>query len=393
MSTPSDVLSAQARGKVLVADDDPHVRGVLVAILRRKGFEVVAVESVEDAIDAVGHGSFDAVVSDIRMGPTAEEGIALLKAVRETDLDLPVILVTGLPTAETAIRALRYGALNYLQKPVPAAVLSDEVTRAVHLYRIAQLRRQSHGELGMSPSIPDRAGLEISLDRALATLHMAYQPVVRWSDRSVFAFEALVRSKESTLPHPGALIEAAERLDRLPDLGRRIRGLAPLPLPQAAEHVQLLVNLHTNDLLDEALYDPACALAQHAPRVILEITERARLETIGDPRPRIARLRELGYRIAIDDIGAGYSGLTSFVTLAPDLLKVDMSLVRDVETSPIKQRLVKALVDLCADLEIPLVAEGVETIPERDCLIWLGCDLFQGYLFARPGAPFAVPTF
>lgn len=380
-------------GRVLVADDDPHVRKVLMRSLSKAGFEVMGAENVEQAIETIEGETFDAVVSDIRMGPTHDEGIALLKAVRENDLDLPVILVTGLPTAQTAIRALRYGALNYLEKPVEGKVLTAEVTRAVHLYRIAQLRRQSHGELGLSPSIPDRAGLEISLDRGLESLFMVYQAVVRWSDHSIYGYEALVRSKEPSLPHPGALIDAAERLQRLPELGCRIRDAAVEPLPRAPAAANLLVNLHPKDLLDEALYDPNSPLAMNAERVILEITERARLETIGDPRPRIRRLRELGYRIAIDDIGAGYSGLTSFVTLAPDLLKVDMSLVRDVHTSPIKQRLVKALVDLCNDLKTPLVAEGVETIEERDCLLGLGCDLFQGYLFAKPNLPFTAPTF
>ena len=134
------------------------------------------------------------------------------------------------------------------------------------------------------------------------------------------------------------------------------------------------------------------ALVTSRPRRV-EITERARLEQVGDPLPRVTRLRELGFRIAIDDIGAGYSGLTSFVTLEPDLLKLDMSLVRDVHDSPIKQRLVTAMVDLCADLGTPLVAEGVETIEERDCLVGLGCDIFQGYLFAKPAAPFIAPTF
>jgi EAL domain-containing protein (putative c-di-GMP-specific phosphodiesterase class I) len=151
--------------------------------------------------------------------------------------------------------------------------------------------------------------------------------------------------------------------------------------------------LHTEDLLDETLFDPERMLARNAHRVILEITERAKLEKIGNVQHRIARLRELGFRIAIDDIGAGYSGLNSFAMIQPDIVKLDITLVRGVEADAVKRKLVRVLTDLCHDLNIVVVAEGVETIPERDTLVELGCDLFQGYLFARPGTPFPEPRF
>lgn len=369
------------------------VRTVLARGLRRAGFEVLEARDETEAHKALEECDFDAVVSDISMGAREDEGIDVLRDVRRADLDLPVILVTGRPTAETAIRALRAGALNYLEKPVGLKDLAEEVGRAVRLYRIARLRRDSQGELGLAQGIPDRAGLEIALDRALEKLFMVYQPVVRWSDQSIFGYEALVRSEERALPHPGAIIDAADRLGRLHELGRRIRDHAVRPIETMPNNAFLLVNLHTQDLLDTALYERGGALAQYADRVIMEITERARLETVGDPRPRVNRLRDIGYRIAIDDIGAGYNGLTSFAILQPELLKVDMSLVREVHEQPVKQRLVRALVDLCRDLGVPLVAEGVETIAERDCLVEMGCDLFQGYLFAKPDRPFPTPKF
>ncbi|MCA9553192.1 MAG: EAL domain-containing protein [Myxococcales bacterium] len=383
-----DIRAGQP-GRVLVVDDDAQVRQVLCRVLQRSGLQVMPAESGTEAIAILEHEPVDAVVSDINM--PGYDGITLLREIRRTNLDLPVILITGLPTADTAIHALQYGALNYLSKPIDNTTLVSEVRRAVQLFRIAELRRASSQELGMAVGVPDLAGLEVSFDSALKELFMVYQPVVRWSDRSVYGYETLVRSAEPSLPHPGALLDAAERLGRLFELSRRIRDLAVAPL--ASNDALLLLNLHTRDLLDPELYEASAPMARYADRVILEITERARLEDVGDPRPRVASLRSLGYRIAIDDIGAGYSGLTSFATLAPDLLKIDMSLVRQVHASPIKQRLVSALVNLCNDLAIPLVAEGVEDTAERDALLELGLDLFQGYWFARPGAPFPVPRF
>jgi EAL domain-containing protein (putative c-di-GMP-specific phosphodiesterase class I) len=96
----------------------------------------------------------------------------------------------------------------------------------------------------------------------------------------------------------------------------------------------------------------------------------------------------MGYRLAVDDLGAGYAGLTSFALLRPDVVKLDMSLVRGVDANPIKQTLVGTMAGLASEMGMRVVVEGVETIAERDTLIELGCDLFQGYLFARPTAEF-----
>jgi EAL domain-containing protein (putative c-di-GMP-specific phosphodiesterase class I) len=172
-----------------------------------------------------------------------------------------------------------------------------------------------------------------------------------------------------------------------------IRKRVVEPLPQAEPHVSLFVNLHARELLDDTLFDRATGLAEAAPRVIIEITERAHLDTVPDAESRIGRLRAMGFRIAIDDIGAGYSGLNSFTMLRPDLVKLDMALVRGIDTDPVKRRLAGLLVQLCQDLGIGVVGECVETVAERETLTDLGCDLLQGWLFGRPSAPFLSPAF
>ncbi len=105
----------------------------------------------------------------------------------------------------------------------------------------------------------------------------------------------------------------------------------------------------------------------------------------------IAELRGLGFRIAIDDLGAGYAGLTSFATLEPEFVKLDMSLIRGVDKNPVKEKLVRSMTTLCKDLGMSVVAEGIETIEEREALVHAGVDLLQGYLLAKPGKPF--PSF
>jgi EAL domain-containing protein (putative c-di-GMP-specific phosphodiesterase class I)/CheY-like chemotaxis protein len=377
--------------RVLVVDDDERIRRAFRRILSTSGYEVELASDGTDALTLLRARDFDVVVSDIGMPKL--DGLALLRAIRESHLDVPLVVVTGAPSMNNAIDALRYGAVGYLRKPVERDGLLSEVARAVKLHAVARVRRHAQTVLGLgSGELADPAALEVRFDKALAQLFMVYQPIVSWSMQAVYGYEALVRSGEPTLPHPGALFDTAERLDRIHQLGRTIRASASGCLANNADTV-LFVNLHTRDLTDESLFDPEGPLSPFASRIVLEITERAQLEQVPDVRSRILRLRALGFRIAVDDLGAGYSGLTSFATLEPEVVKLDMSLVRDVDKSPKKRKLIAAMVTVCRDLDTLVVAEGVETAAERDTLVELGCDLFQGYFFGRPDRRLLGVTF
>jgi EAL domain-containing protein (putative c-di-GMP-specific phosphodiesterase class I)/ActR/RegA family two-component response regulator len=380
----------EARGTVLLVDDNHQILRAHERVLVRAGYAVQTASDGLLAIEKVKGGRVDAIVSDIVM-PNMD-GIALLRAVREGDLDLPVILLTGAPKVETAVLAIQHGALRYLIKPVPPNVLEREVQYAVRLYEWAKLRRAAQAHIGGDPlQAGDRAGVAASFGRALAGMWMAYQPIVSWSKRAVIGYEALMRTTEESLPVPGAILRASERLDRCVDVGRTVRGLvgATLATMQGSlESLDVFVNLHVRDLLDESLYDPDGPLSPYARRIVLEVTERAALDEIGNVGDCVKRLRALGFRIAIDDLGAGYSSLTSLAQLQPDVVKLDMSLVRDVPREAIKQKLVALFATLSKDMGILLISEGVETAAERDTLVALGCDVFQGYLFARPARGF-----
>jgi EAL domain-containing protein (putative c-di-GMP-specific phosphodiesterase class I) len=224
----------------------------------------------------------------------------------------------------------------------------------------------------------------VRFENALSHLYFVYQPIIRWSTRSVMGYETFVRSSEPSLADSQALFDAADRLGRLHDLGRAIRADCVEPVAKGAREPLLFVNLHELDLLDETLYARNTALSAVADRVILEISERARLETVSDVPRRIRDLRTRGFRIAIDDVGAGYAGLTGFAMLEPDIVKFDVGLVRDVDHALGKRRLMRSIITICRELGIQVIAEGVETRAELETLVDLGCDTLQGYLFARP---------
>jgi EAL domain-containing protein (putative c-di-GMP-specific phosphodiesterase class I) len=280
---------------------------------------------------------------------------------------------------------VEYGAFRYFLKPVSFDRLAEAVGQAAWVCHMARLRRQTHVYL-QRVGLPqrDRATLEAQFEQALALLWMAFQPIVQWSERRVIAYEALVRSASGDFSQPGTLLDAAERLGRLDDLGRAIRGSVAEVVRKVPKQVDFFVNLHSQDLLDESLFSPASPLSAVASRVVLEITERASLDDIADVRERAARLRSLGFRIAVDDLGAGYAGLNSFAQLQPEVVKLDIALVRDVHLEPTKRALAESMTSLCRQMHVLVVAEGVECEGERDALLAAGCSLFQGFLFGRP---------
>ncbi len=382
-------LSRVLQTRILLVDDDPAVLRVTAWRLERMGHLVVACASGSTALKALGKQVFDVMLSDIQMPGIS--GLKLLRAVREHDLDLPVVLVTGNPDVTSAAEAVEYGAFRYLIKPVPFEELRAVVERAAGIGQLARSKREYVDAFGSANfRVGDRAGVDATLDRALRSLSIAYQPIVRATDSSVFAFEALMRVEEPLLPHPGAVLGAAERAGRLHDVGRAVREAVASSAQGVTDGWLFFVNLHPEELRDSALYDVDAAFTGLAARVVLEVTERMSLDHISDAQERVARLRGLGFRLALDDLGAGYAGLTSFTQLEPEFVKLDMSLVRDVHKNSTKRKIIRSMVQLCHDMGKQIIAEGVETIDERDSLIELGCDLLQGYLFAKPGAP--LPT-
>lgn len=375
-----------ARARLLVVDDEPEFLRTMTRTFAAWGYEVMTAKTGSEAISSVIGNAFDAIVCDILMPQM--DGIQLLREVKSHDPQVPVVLITAEPALDTAVRAVESGAFRYLRKDVALDELRQVLDKAVRTSRLARLEKQAGRFFSDSEamgSLP--VGLEASFEQAMQSLWVAYQPIVNYSKQTIFGYEALLRSDEPKLPHPGAVLQAAEQLDSLNTLGRKIRERAALDMQNHVNQALLFINLHVADLLDPTLYEPDAPLSNIADRVVLEITERASLDKVPDALDRVAALRKMGYWIAVDDLGAGYAGLSSFALLEPEIVKLDMSLVRGVHESPTKQKLVRTMTALSQDMGMLVVAEGVETADERNALQSLGCDLLQGFLFARPAWP------
>lgn len=383
-------LQSESPIRLLLVDDEPAIARGLGRLLADAGHQVTTAGDGAEAFKLVESTRFDVIVSDIRM--PGMDGLGLLRAIRGRDLDVPVVFMTGSPELETAIQAVEHGAFRYLLKPFDGKELVALVARAGRLHRMVQLSRQAAEALAGNLA-GDRKGLESRFTSAMEGMRMAMQPILSWRTRTIFGYEALLRTSEPTLQNPVDFVDAAVRLDRTTELGRKIRRKVADQLAHAPASVNMFVNLHPSDLVDDELCASDGALTRFAPRVVLEVTERAALDHVVGIPAALLRLRGLGYRIALDDLGAGYAGLSSFAQLEPEIVKVDMSLVRGIHESPVKQMLFRSFTNLCREMNTEIVAEGIELAEERECLTTLGGDLYQGFLFARPGQGFPLPVY
>lgn len=378
-----DERDITARPKASNDDDEACVLIVtdvaaegLARELESRKFVTTVVTDGAQAIDSLVRNRFELLFIDAEL--PGLESSDLVSVVRAYDLQVAIVLFSSRPPPKEP------GTLEYLRKPVSSTAV-DALLARIKAKRLA--RRTQRAEFVPEP--PSSGAVRTAnFLRALDKLWIAFQPIVSDEGRTVFGYEALMRSHEPTMRSPLEILEAAEKLDRLPELGRRVHSLAAAAFSMAPEDTTLFVKLHANDVLDPGLYDNTSPLAAVADRVVLELTERATLEHVGELRPRLSVLRYRGFRVAIDDLGAGYAGMASFASVEPEFVKLDMSLTRNIHASLVRTRLVKSMLDVCRDLKIRVVAEGIETKEELDALVKLDCELFQGYLFARPGTSF-----
>lgn len=385
---PADTDEVVEQCKVLFVDDEPAVTNSVRRVLRGEPYEVLTANSVQYALSIMENTVIDIVVSDEKMPGIS--GSEFLTIVRLRYPDVVRIILTGEASLEAAVDAINNASIfRFMRKPCKASELKACLKSAVQAVVERRWMRDSAEYAAIEAlSEKERREKEARFNRALDQLWVAMQPIVSVRDHTVYGYEALVRTDEPSVPHPGIFFGLAEELGRTAELDRRIRAEIPALAVNAPPGTVFFVNLAPSSLTDDDLYSKDAPLSRIAGQVVLEITERSSLDHVDRLQERMARLRSLGFRIAVDDLGSGYSGLTSFTTLNPDIVKFDMDLVRDIHRSPTKAKLLQSLSAVCRELGVVSVAEGIETDEELSHLLGLNCALFQGFLFSRPGRPY-----
>lgn len=218
---------------------------------------------------------------------------------------------------------------------------------------------------------------------------MAFQPIVDVKAGNVVAYEALARGPKGE-PSSYVLDQTLHNNRYATDQRCREKAIAvSASLGILATEADLSINFYPN-----AVYQPKQCLVRtfnaarsvNFPlnRVIFEITEVEEVRDHGHLRDIMTEYRSHGLRVAIDDFGAGHSGLTLLSAFQPDIIKLDRALVRDLDQRPASQAIVRSIAQVCRDLDIRIIAEGIECEAEMRALCDLGIFTMQGYWFARP---------
>jgi EAL domain-containing protein (putative c-di-GMP-specific phosphodiesterase class I) len=220
------------------------------------------------------------------------------------------------------------------------------------------------------------------------SVYVDYHPIVRTDTGEVFGYEALARGQMRRLRSPEVMFEVAAESDLVWELSRLCRSRAIEGMETRLQpHELLFLNVDPHDFADPLLEGIPVA---DPSRVVIEITERTAIRDYPAMRARLARFRERGFRIAVDDAGAGYAGLGSIANLEPDFIKLDISLISLIDTNFLKQNLVETLVRFSEEHGALVIAEGVERHEELETLKRLGVQLVQGFLLHRAPRPDAM---
>jgi EAL domain-containing protein (putative c-di-GMP-specific phosphodiesterase class I)/GGDEF domain-containing protein len=243
----------------------------------------------------------------------------------------------------------------------------------------------------------DMQGLSIAnryndiLAKGLITTH--YQPILDFKSGSILGWEALSRGPEgSSFRSPVILFETAEQLGRLFALERLCRESAIRNAGQLSDGQKLFLNIHPKTMADpEFTPGKTLELMQQAglspDNVVFEITERHSVQEFDLFYRTLDHYRSQGFRIAVDDAGAGYAGLTMIAELQPEYIKLDKSLIDKIHKDPVKRALVETTVTFADKIGSRIIAEGIETKAQAVCLKDIGVHCGQGYFLARPAAP------
>jgi EAL domain-containing protein (putative c-di-GMP-specific phosphodiesterase class I) len=216
---------------------------------------------------------------------------------------------------------------------------------------------------------------------------MAFQPIVDLKKKVVFGYEALVRGLQQQSAFEVIKQVNHQNLYRF-DQSCRVKAI------QLAAKLGIECFVSIN-FMPNAVYRPElcirttllAAAESNFPteRIMFELTEGEHVADVAHMKSIVEYYRAKGFKTALDDFGAGYSGLNMFAQFQPDIVKLDMALIRDIDSNTVKQAIVRRMTQLNNDLGVTTLAEGVETVAELAFLRGLGIDLFQGYLFAKPG--------
>jgi EAL domain-containing protein (putative c-di-GMP-specific phosphodiesterase class I)/FixJ family two-component response regulator len=395
MASDGTLIEFGARGdvdpiRVLLADDEPALRVALTELLsHEERVELIGTAAdAEEAIRIAESDRPDVALVDVRMpeggGPHAARGISRVSP------GTRVIALSAYEDRKNVMEMLRAGAVGYLVKGTAAdelvhgiemvaqggTSLSAEVLGGVVAELATQLRREEIEQEA------DQA-LRGDIERFVSGhgVWMVFHSIVDLETRGVIGMEALARFGSIPVRPPDQWFAEATALELGLQLQLRTLKQALEALPKIPEGDFLAINCSHHAAASSEFAERLDGVEE---RIVLEITEHEAIEDYGALAEALAPLRERGLRVAVDDVGAGYASLRHALQLAPDMVKMDISLTRGIDRDAGRRALAAALISFAGDTNMTIVAEGIETAGELDALRALGVRYGQGFYLSRP---------
>ena len=296
------------------------------------------------------------------------------------------------------------GILINIKASIGACVFSNTKDTAQELYEHADfalyhVKRTGRGSMEIySQTLEEERQHLHKVDQALraadmeAELFPVFQPIINVNTGEISSFESLARwnSPSIGIVPPAVFIGVAESLGIISDLTRLMFEKSIIVMGTWPAHIRLSFNLSAYDVTNKAVIEELIYMVAqsriHPSRFVFEVTETALLQDFATAKDNIELLRQSGARIALDDFGTGYSSLSHVQNLPLDKLKIDRSFIKDIETNPTSQTIVRSILALCQGMQVECVAEGAETSSQVQFLQQMGCQLIQGYFYSKPMA-------
>lgn len=390
---------------VLVVDDQPINLALLERMLRSAGLEQVTTETdARKAVQQFLEVGPDLVLLDLHM-PHLDgfEIMAAIRAVLPEGTFLPIVMLTGDVTHEVRDRALSSGATDFLTMPFDHAEVLLRVRNLLDaraLYTALQRHNhvlQAHIEARREDErrrTAHQQQLEERIDSVLeeGAIRIVFQPIADLRSGQILGLEALSRFDREPQRPPNEWFAEAATVGRGAALELAAIRAALTQLPLVPDGMFLSLNVSPSTAMGAGLASVLEGIDGN--RIVLELTEHARVDDYAALVAVLDRFRSDGVRIAVDDAGAGYAGLRHVLRLRPDILKLDNSLVSGIHVDPARHALGTAMVTFAREIGATIVAEGIETLHELEALRDLEVPWGQGYHLAHPGAlPAAAHAF
>ena len=381
----------EATIRVILVDDDRLLREALADLVRSRPDLAVAgtAGDARSAVELAARERPTVALVDVKMpggGPAATRGIV------EASPGTRVVALSVFDDRGSVRSMIRAGAIGYIVKNAPSAEIIDAIRLAAsglgHLSAgvAADVVREFAGQLEREARVAEeQESLRDLIDRALepGAITPVYQPIVDLRTSRIIGVEALARFMIEPSRPPDAWFHDAATDGRSAELEiAAIRAALAAFDDPALGSIYLSVNLSPQTIIESPALDAFFALPPE--QIVLEVTEHAPVADYDALAAALASFRAAGGRLAVDDAGAGFASLRHILRLEPDVIKIDLSLTRDVDTDRRKRALTAAFVTFATELGISIVAEGIETASELSALRGLGVANGQGYFLRKP---------